>query len=245
MVFLYKNSVSLYMPIIIIIVALLPVVLINTFVYVRDKKDKEPIKNLGISFVLGALSVIFVGIQALLYEAKIIGTWDKSQNTTDIFLHAFIEVALVEELGKYIILRGYSYRRQAFNEPFDGIVYSVMISMGFAGLENVLYSMQGMGTAIIRAFTAVPAHATFAVAMGYYVGLAKFNPQRSIMYQFIGVSLAVIFHGFYDFFLMSQEQIGMFLGAFVTLIVGIILSLKAIKRHKALKEEHFADKHTV
>lgn len=229
------------MPIVIIIIALLPVVLINTFIYVRDKKDREPIKNLGISFVLGSLSILFVVIQAILHEAKIIGTWDKSENTKDIFLHAFIEVALVEELGKYIMLRGYSYRLKAFNEPFDGIVYSVMVSMGFAGLENILYSMQGMGTAILRAFTAVPAHATFAVAMGYYVGLAKFNPQKSALYQFIGVSLAVIFHGFYDFFLMSQEQIGMFLGAFVTLIVGIVLSLKAIKRHKALKEQHFAE----
>lgn len=228
------------MPVIIIIVALLPVVLINTFVYVKDKKDKEPIKNLGISFFLGALSVLFVGIQLLLQEAKLIGTWNNSKNTTDIFLHAFVEVALIEELGKYIMLRGYSYRREAFNEPFDGIVYSVMISMGFAGFENILYSMQGMGTAVLRAFTAVPAHATFAVAMGYYVGLAKFNPEKKGIYQLLGVGLAVIFHGFYDFFLMSQEQIGMFLGAFITLIIGIVLSLRAIKRHKALKEQHFA-----
>jgi len=223
----------------IVVIALLPVVLINTFVYVKDKKDKEPIKNLAISFILGGLSVLFVGIQLILQEANLIGTWNNSKNITDIFLHAFIEVALVEELGKYIMLRGYAYRREAFNEPFDGIVYSVMVSMGFAGFENILYSMQGLSTAILRAFTAVPAHATFAVAMGYYVGLAKFNPEKSKMYQIIGVSLAVIFHGFYDFFLMSQEQIGMFLGAFVTLIVGIILSLKAIKRHKALKEQHF------
>lgn len=229
------------MPIIVIIIALLPVVLINTFVYVRDKKDKEPIKNLAVSFILGALSIVFVFVQVILQKTHIIGTWDKSQNTTDIFLHAFIEVALVEELGKYIMLRGYSYRLKAFNEPFDGIVYSVMVSMGFAGLENIFYSMQGMGTAILRAFTAVPAHATFAVAMGYYVGLAKFNREKSALYQCIGISLAVIFHGFYDFFLMSQEQIGMFLGAFVTLIVGIVLSLKAIKRHKALKEQHFAE----
>lgn len=227
------------MSFIIIFVALLPVVLINTFIYVKDKKDKEPIKNLGISFFLGAASIVFILIQLILQEAKIIGTWNNSKDTTDIFLHAFIEVALVEELGKYIMLRGYSYRREAFNEPFDGIVYSVMVSMGFAGLENVMYSLQGMGTAILRAFTAVPAHATFAVAMGYYVGLAKFNPEKKVLYQVIGVSLAIIFHGFYDFFLMSHEQTGMFLGAFVTLIVGIVLSLKAIKRHKALKEQHF------
>ncbi|MCS7077334.1 MAG: PrsW family glutamic-type intramembrane protease [Bacteroidia bacterium] len=224
------------MSVIILIAALLPVVLINTFIYVRDKKDREPIKELVISFILGSLSIFFIFIQVILRELKLIGTWDNSQSTQDIFLHAFIEVALVEELAKYLVLRGYSYKRKAFNEPFDGIVYSVMVSMGFAGLENIFYSMQGIGTAILRAFTAVPAHATFAVAMGYYVGLAKFNPEKSVLYQFVGVVLAVIFHGFYDFFLMSNEQIGMAMGAFVTLIVGIVLSLKAIKRHRAIKE---------
>ncbi|MDW8302755.1 MAG: PrsW family glutamic-type intramembrane protease, partial [Bacteroidia bacterium] len=158
-----------------------------------------------------------------------------------IFLHAFVEIALVEELSKYVMLRGYSYRLKAFNEPFDGIVYSMMVSMGFAGIENILYSMEGIHVTIVRAFTAVPAHATFAVAMGYYVGLAKFNPGKSAFYQLIGVALAVIFHGFYDFFLLSNHKIGMAVGAIFTLIVGVVLSLKAIKAHRAIKNQYIQD----
>ena len=47
--------------------------------------------------------------------------------------------------------------------------------MGFAFVENILYVSQGgMQVAILRTFTAVPAHAMFAVMMGYYAGLAKF-----------------------------------------------------------------------
>lgn len=217
----------------IIILALVPVIAINTFVYVRDGKEREPIKNLAISFILGALSVLLVFVQVGFEKAGYIGSWGGNKDTTSIFLHAFIEVALVEECAKFIMLRLYSYRREAFNEPYDGIIYAVMVSMGFAGLENVLYSVQGgVGIAVLRALTAVPGHATFAIAMGYFVGLAKFNPSKSVMYQVMGVGLAVVFHGFYDFFLMSNHEIGMGLGALVTLIVGIVLSLRAIKLHK-------------
>lgn len=96
------------------------------------------------------------------------------------FIKAFFVVALIEEFSKYIFVRFYSQPKKYFNEPFDGIVYAVMVSMGFAAIENIAYVSQGgMGTAIVRAFTAVPAHATFAVLMGYFMGLAKFAPSKS------------------------------------------------------------------
>ncbi len=45
---------------------------------------------------------------------------------------AFALVAFSEEGSKFLMLRFYAYRQTAFNEPFDGIIYSVMVSMGFA-----------------------------------------------------------------------------------------------------------------
>ena len=84
-------------------------------------------------------------------------------------------VALTEE-AKFIALRYYAFRNKNFNEPFDGIIYAVYISMGFA-FVNILYVSQGgMQVAILRTFTAVPAHAMFAVMMGYYAGLASLLP---------------------------------------------------------------------
>ena len=85
-------------------------------------------------------------------------------------------MALVEEFSKYIIVRFYAQKKNEFNEPFDGIVYAVMVSMGFAALENILYTYQyGFGVGVTRAFTAVLAHATFGVIMGYFMGKAKFS----------------------------------------------------------------------
>lgn len=56
--------------------------------------------------------------------------------------------------------------------------------MGFATLENLMYVLKfaemgrGMEVGISRMFLSVPAHGTFAVIMGYFIGKAKFNPGR-------------------------------------------------------------------
>ena len=104
--------------------------------------------------------------------------------------------------------------------------------MGFAATENIFYVLEGgVETAIMRAFTAVPAHATFAILMGYYMGKAKFSNNRIIL-NLTGLFLAALFHGTYDFFLFIDFIPGIWVGAFVSLLIGIILSRKAIKKHQ-------------
>jgi RsiW-degrading membrane proteinase PrsW (M82 family) len=102
----------------------------------------------------------------------------------------------------------FAYPWKAFNEPLDGIVYSIMVSMGFATLENLIYSdIHGMQTMLLRAVTAVPAHAAFAIFMGYHIGLAKFSHNNKYKFQhlFLGFAGAVILHGTYDFFLLQNN----------------------------------------
>jgi len=217
------------------LVALLPVVIVCSYVYYRDKNDREPLWALAISFFLGILSVIpaYFLEKAFLQPA--------ASNISGMVFYCFLVVGFSEEISKYFFLRVYSYRLKAFNEPFDGIIYSVMVSMGFAAAENILYVMDGgMGVGIMRAFTAIPAHATFAVAMGYYIGLAKFKSTKmnATVYHLIGLALAVTFHGFYDFFLFTNSELGMFAGAFITLIAGIYFSFKAMRLHKNRMDEH-------
>jgi len=146
-------------------------------------------------------------------------------------------VGLTEEFSKYIFVRFFAQPKKAFNEPFDGIMYAVMVSMGFAATENVFYVLEsGYVTGILRAFTAVPAHATFGILMGYFMGKAKFSKNRIVL-NLLGLLLAVTFHGFYDFFLFIDFIPGIWIGAFLSLILGIILSHKAIKKHQ--ENSHF------
>jgi RsiW-degrading membrane proteinase PrsW (M82 family) len=106
------------------------------------------------------------------------------------FAFAFFVVGVAEEVSKFIFLRWNLFLRPEFDEPYDGITYAMMIGMGFATLENFMYvynSNNAYEVAWLRAFTAVPAHATFAIAMGYFTGLAKFNKEKRFSYLLKGL----------------------------------------------------------
>lgn len=212
--------------ILLIALAIAPCAALILFIYFRDKYEREPWKLLLVSFLLGVLSIAPAMVQELLFQ-KI------SFINDHVFISAFIGVAFVEEFWKLFFLLLIPFRRKSFNEPFDGIVYAVMVSMGFATLENILYVVQGgWGVGVLRIFTAVPAHCMFAVVMGYFVGLAKFNKQKKVLYILLGFVLAGIFHGVYDYCLFEKNYEGVWIGAFLSLIVGLILSLRAIKLHR-------------
>jgi RsiW-degrading membrane proteinase PrsW (M82 family) len=214
-----------------IALAIAPAVALGVFIYWRDKWDKEPIRILAICFALGILScVIAAGI-----ELGIGAIWQaNTKNVFETAIEAFVVVGFTEEFCKYIWLRGYAYPKKEFNEPYDGITYSVMVSLGFATFENIFYVLEGgSGTALMRMFTAMPAHTTFAVIMGFFVGMAKFT-HNSKLYNLIGLLMAVLFHGAYDFFLFLDSEPWIVLGAVASLIVGIWLSLKAIKIHRSI-----------
>lgn len=214
-----------------LLLAVAPSMIIMGYIYFRDKFEREPFGLLLKNFLLGAtVSIILTFALSKLLEG-VLPPLDRF-SIIDMFIKAFVAVALVEEFSKYLIVRYVAQRNKEFDEPFDGIVYAVMVSMGFATLENVLYVYSyGFETGVLRAFTAVPAHATFAILMGYYMGKAKFSKNR-FQLNMMGLLAATLFHGAYDFFLFINYVPGIAIGAFASLLVGIILSRKAMKIHQ-------------
>lgn len=215
-----------------IIAALVPVVLVIIYIYIKDRYEKEPKRLLLYSFLLGAF--ISIMITSFLYTIFDIILPLDSSVVFQQFIKAFFIVGFTEEFSKYIIVRYYNQPKAAFNEPFDGIVYAVMVSMGFAATENIMYVLDGgFQTAFLRMFTAVPAHATFAILMGYFMGKAKFTTKNNkSTLNLMGLLLAILFHGAYDFFLFIDFIPGIWIGAFISLAIGIILSKRAITLHQ-------------
>ena len=226
--------------------AALPPILVVFIIYKLDKYEKEPIKQIVRVFLYGCLTVIPVmfiaGIRDPLYEGghleslvSLTGGGMLGIREMSIFLYAVIGVALVEEYFKFLVLTKYIYNKPDFNEPMDGIVYGVTASMGFAFIENLMYvylyvdSDAAFSTAVLRMCSAIPAHALMGVIMGYYVGKAKFSKDNEKRLLLKGLLGAIILHGLYDYFLMSQNGIGFF--AFASLIVSIIIAKKAIKEN--------------
>ncbi|GHN00188.1 protease PrsW [Cytophagales bacterium WSM2-2] len=209
--------------------ALAPGAIIGLYIYLKDKYEREPIRLLVLSFFLGIMSTVVT----LLISIPV--NWlipIDTKSLTEQAFHAFLLVALVEEFSKFIFVRWVLYPNKNFNEPFDGIVYAVSVSLGFAGLENILYVMNsGIETAIMRMFTAVPAHASFAVLMGYYMGRAKFEHGKSYLVWY-GLFAATFFHGAYDYFWFISYVPGLWIGAIASLIACILFSRKAIHIHQ-------------
>lgn len=232
LIFIYLYSMSTT-QILLFLLAIFPGLAISFLVYKMDKYEKEPWWQLAICFGLGA-ALVWVAYHA----ERFLGSSAYTM-TTDMpgiiftLLDAFVVVAFTEEVLKFLVLRGYIFREEAFNEPMDGIVYAVLIGMGFATAENVQYVLEGgWETGLVRMFTAVPAHGMLAVIMGYFVGMAKFeNYERPRLY-FRGIALAVLGHGAYDFFILQQYYPALAGLALVLLVLGYWLSSKLVRLHQ-------------
>ncbi len=183
-----------------ILLALAPVLIIGLYVYFRDKYEREPLALLLIALIAGCLisiPVSFVEGWLGVPLQYLSGYWGAAWN-------AFFVAGFTEELFKFLAFLILFWNNRNFNEKFDGIVYACFISLGFAGIENILYVLEGgAGVGLTRAFTAVPAHALFGIVMGYQGGLARFYHRERALRLFLALVLPVLFHGIYDFILMS------------------------------------------
>ncbi len=217
--------------IVLLALALAPGAAIGLYIYFKDKYEREPVGLVVKSFFVGVISTVITLLISLPIN-WVIPIEEKSLSEQAV--HAFLLVALIEEFSKFIFVRWVLYPNKNFNEPFDGIVYAVSVGLGFAGLENILYVMNsddGIATGIMRMFTAVPAHASFAVLMGYFMGIAKCEKGKA-HYVWYGLGAATLFHGAYDYFWFISYVPGLWTGAIGSLLIGIFLSRKAIRMHQ-------------
>ena len=121
-----------------------------------------------------------------------------------------VGVALVEEFSKWLVLMLFVWKNKNFDYRYDGVVYAVSASLGFAALENILYVISyGTGVSIGRAIFAIPGHATFGVFMGYWLSRAKTfwldgKTIRMRICKLFSLAIPMLIHGAYDFLLSEQ-----------------------------------------
>ena len=188
----------------IFLIALAPVFIIAYYIYHRDKWEKEPIGLLIVSILLGAVAVLpIILIETYLTENPLFAT-DTVYSTAA--YNGFVVAGVTEEFFKFLIFMILIWGNKNFNEKFDGIVYAVYISLGFAGVENLMYVFNyGIQTGYVRAVTAVPLHAIVGVVMGYHLGLAKLGDSGKAYHFLLALLLPISFHGFYDWIIMVNQ----------------------------------------
>lgn len=184
-------------------VALAPVIIISFYIYIRDKYEKEPLRLL----LLGLFFGLFISAPIMAVEMLLSMIVLPMNHIMEALYTSFIVASGTEEFFKFVVLYFLVWKNSNFNEPFDGIVYSVFISLGFAGIENILYVFNpylgGYQTAIARAIFSVPGHGLFGVAMGDYYAMARFGKRKKRI-LFNAFLVPWILHGIYDFILISE-----------------------------------------
>ena len=216
---------------ILILAAVIPAVFLMIKVYRADRMEKESGYLLRQLVITGILSTIIA-----LIEEKI-GEWILScfvpgnKLLYQIILY-FVIVAIAEESSKYFFLKKRTWNNPEFNCQYDGVVYAVFVSLGFALWENINYVLSyGFSTAIVRAITAIPGHACFGVFMGVFYGLASKQYNRgkkfsSKIFRIFSVVLPVLLHGSYDFIASMENTMGgLYFVAFVIILFALSFGL--------------------
>jgi len=179
--------------------ALAPALLL-VFVFVKSDRFPEPTPVIGWTFFWGVVIVFPVIMLATQFDGFVEGLENPYHAA---LARASLQAGLVEEAFKLLVVVGYCMRHSTFDEPMDGLVYGAVASLGFAGLENVLYVSEALGgdwrdVAIMRALTAVPAHAVFGVIMGFYCARAHFDPDRRRKWLIMAFLVPGVLHSLYD-----------------------------------------------
>ena len=221
-----------------LLMTILPSILIILF-FVNSDKFKEPTKEIIKIFFLG----ILITIPAYILNTYIGDFLYKNTEVSEGLISSFLTAAPVEEGLKLSVLYYFVYKMKEFNEPIDGIVYGVTASLGFATLENIYYvylladdfEITSMALAVIRSFSAVPAHAVFGIFMGYFFMKYSFIKKGdNLFFAFI---IPFVLHGCYNLFLNSNFYVALIL-IMIAWIVALIQFSRLKKTQKRKKREY-------
>lgn len=193
----------------VLIPALLPVFLIFRYIYKLDKVEREPINFVLKVLMWGAIfSLPCIPVER--FAENLIAASFDSQSIEFAIRENIFGVALVEELSKWLVLWIFVWKNPNFDWSFDGIVYAATASLGFAGLENVMYVLSyGSAVSISRAIFSIPGHTAFGIFMGYFFSRSKSasikgNGILSFILMIFALGVPTIIHGLYDFMLSEQ-----------------------------------------
>ncbi|WP_284141272.1 glutamic-type intramembrane protease PrsW [Virgibacillus sp. LDC-1] len=197
-----------------------PAFALLSFFYLKDRFT-EPLSLIVRTFIFGML---------LVFPIMFVQYAIANEINANLFVELFFLPALLEEFFKWFIFFYVIYGHTEFDAHYDGIVYAVSISLGFATLENILFLfVNGIEYAFTRAIFPVSSHALFAVIMGYHFGKAKMykhHQKRNLLFAFL---FPFFLHGIYNYILNTTSSKWLF----IMVPFMIILWMLALHRMKS------------
>ncbi|RLM67285.1 protease PrsW [Halorubrum sp. Atlit-8R] len=185
-----------------------PALGLAAYVYRSDVTTAEPLSLLVATFLLSILTATFAAILN-----SVLQPYFRPFGFLGLVVFFFVVVGPIEETVKLLAVRLYAYTDDRFDAVIDGAVYGALAGLGFVVIENFVYIAQnvdmaelsvgiatlgaGDGIAALRAL-AGPGHVVYSAFAGYYLGLAKFNPENRGPIIVKGLVLAAAIHALYN-----------------------------------------------
>jgi len=212
---------------ILIAAAVVPAFFLMLWVYRSDRLEKESpmlLRRLVVSGVLASLAAL---VAERVLSVLLNWTVPVDSKIHGLLLYFGI-VAFSEEGAKYFFLRRSTWQHPSFDCQYDGVVYAVFVSLGFALWENISYVLTyGFSTALVRAVTAIPGHACFGVFMGVFYGIARkyengLQPTAARTFRVLALLVPALLHGAYDYIATLESlQEGWFFALFVVILFAV------------------------
>ena len=229
------------MELILIAAAVIPAIWLLVRVYRADRLEREPVGLILSLVLLGIVSTALASLAEQLGDLLLSYFYPEGTIEYDVIMY-FVIVALAEEGFKYLLLKNRTWLSPQFNCLFDGVVYAVSVSLGFALWENIAYVLRyGMGAALARALTAVPGHACFGVFMGAWYGFAKRRESegenaRAARCRRMALLVPALLHGCYDFIAVRQSEA--LSSVFVVFVIGMFLVANAVVKRLSRSDQY-------
>jgi len=220
-----------------LLITILPSLLIVTF-FVKSDRFPEPTNQIIKIFFYG----IILCFPAFYLNTALISIYTNTGVGEDL-ISSFLSAAPIEEVLKFTVLYSLVYKMKDFNEPIDGVVYGVTVSLGFATLENIYYvyllsnyfDTTSQSLAILRSFSAIPAHGVFGAAMGYYFMKYSYVSKKNNLA--LCMIVPILLHGSYNFFAHSYFIVSLLI-VIISWFILLISFSKLKKAQKSKKREY-------
>ena len=189
--------------------SVVPALLLAGYVWRSDVTAREPLSLLAATFLLAVLTAGFAAVVNGLVQPAF-----SSLGIVGMILFFYVVVGPVEEAVKLLAVWLYAYDADRFAAVIDGAVYGAVAGLGFATIENAMYIGRAVGEVggvslgleligiggDITATRALagPGHVIYSSFAGYYLGLAKFNPENRGPIVVKGLVVAALIHATYN-----------------------------------------------
>ncbi len=197
------------------------------FFYLQEDNHREPISIVFLAFLMGG----FTALLALALEFGV-RTGFNELLIPQYGALSVLTLALIEEAAKFWGAWSMSRGNPDFKEPVDAMIYMIIVSLGFATLENIGSIIAKPGTSYtlseilatlsFRFAGATLLHTLTSGIVGYYwaVAIREFKTKRFIA---LGVIIAGGLHAVFNYFILTFGYKDLSISLIFLLILGLVV----------------------